>query len=59
MDTVTLQRLHDLLDDVNAEHGYRESLCLFCKSTEVNTHVGIANSEDCVIQKLRKILSIW
>lgn len=42
-----------LLDDANGEWGYEHALCLFCKSTEHNSKVGIYHTEHCPIMQLR------
>lgn len=47
------QRIHDMLDDMNAEHATRDCLCLFCESIEVNAHVGIVHAPTCVIIRMR------
>lgn len=47
------QRIHNMLDDINAEHATRDCLCLFCESIEVNARVGIVHANDCVILAAR------
>ena len=48
-----VRRMHDLLDDLNAEHADADRLCLFCASVEVNAHVGIVHAPTCVIIRMR------
>jgi hypothetical protein len=59
MNNQTLQQIHDLLDDANAEHATRDMLCLFCEASTFNAHVGIVHAAACVIQRLRDRLKIW
>ena len=48
-----VRRIHDLLDDLNAEHADADRLCLFCESVAVTAHVGIVHAPTCVIIRMR------
>ena len=53
MNNDTLKRIHDLLDDANAEHATRGMLCLYCEASTVNAHVGIVHAPTCIISRMR------
>jgi hypothetical protein len=45
--------MHDLLDDLNAEHAAADCLCLFCDARHYDAHVGIVHAPTCVIIRMR------
>jgi hypothetical protein len=48
-----VRRMHDLLDDLNAEHADADRLCLFCDARHYDAHVGIVHAPTCVIIRMR------
>jgi len=50
-----IRKIEDKLDKINVEYGSHDELCIFCKSKDYNSKVGIAHYEGCVMARLRKI----
>ncbi len=51
------QSLHDKIDNLNAETGYNLSLCIICDAGSYNGVEGIEHKVECLLAKLRIILS--
>lgn len=51
---IDIIKLEEDLDKINADYGSKDEYCIFCKSTEVNSVVGIVHSDSCWITLLRK-----
>lgn len=50
---MNINKIEKILDQVNADYGSKEEYCIFCKSKEYNSKVGIVHRKDCIIQELR------
>lgn len=52
---IKLEEIEELMDTLNGEYG---DLCLYCKSKEYNSQVGIVHSNECAIQQIRDLIKI-
>jgi len=51
---MNIDKIEKILDETNANYGSKEEYCIFCKSKEYNSRVGIVHEKDCIIQELRE-----
>lgn len=54
-----LERLKEVeieLDLINGDYGERDAYCIYCKSTNYNSLVGIVHKDMCVIRQIRGII---
>lgn len=50
---MNINKIEKVLDETNADYGSKEEYCIYCKSKEYNSKVGIVHEQDCIIQELR------
>lgn len=48
-----LERLERILDETNSDYGSKEEYCIYCKSKEYNSQVGIVHFDNCIVLELR------
>jgi len=52
-------RIENILDKINREYGTKKYYCLFCKSNEYNSQVGIIHNNECIILDLRINIKLY
>lgn len=47
-----LRKIEKTMDDLNAEHGIKTMLCIFCKSNNAE-YIGVMHKNDCLLEEVR------
>lgn len=51
-----LSKLEDDMDKLNGDYGEKDAMCIYCKSKEYNSQVGIVHTKQCAIQQIRDLI---
>lgn len=53
---ICLEEIHIQLDEMNAKHGTKEHLCIFCRSNVYSGNEGIEHATSCPVLRLRGLI---